>query len=156
MKNAQGTQQEQVSFTKKTNLGNRSSDTLTAACFWWRGIWLLDENNAVEKETTRNFNKLPALGKLTSVFKPGRGKSLGSTMHIDLDPSVKLVRAPTPRSSGKVRQSHWVFLSLALTFVINSLGVTISLFTVFSFSRLVCAIYLNSEWVSGWNSATTV
>lgn len=33
MKNARGTQQEQVSFTKKTNLRNRSSDTLTAACF---------------------------------------------------------------------------------------------------------------------------
>ena len=86
MKNARGTQQEQVSFTKKTNLGNRSSDTLTAAYFWWRGIWLsdADENNADENETTRNSNKLPALGKLTSVFKPGRGKSLGSTMHIDL------------------------------------------------------------------------
>ena len=34
MKNARGTQQEQVNFTKKTTPENRSSDTLTAACFW--------------------------------------------------------------------------------------------------------------------------
>ena len=34
MKNARGTHQEQVNFTKKTTPGNCSSDTLTAACFW--------------------------------------------------------------------------------------------------------------------------
>ena len=64
-----------------------------------------DETNAVE-ETTQNSYKLPALGKLTSedilnhysnVFKPGRGKPLGSPMHIDLDPSVTPVHAPTRR-----------------------------------------------------------
>lgn len=64
-----------------------------------------DETNAVEEETTRNSHKLPALGKLTSedilkhyrnVFKPGRGKPLGSPMQIDLDPSVAPVHAPTP------------------------------------------------------------
>ena len=64
-----------------------------------------DETNAVE-ETTRNSHSLPALGKLTSedilnhysnVFKPGRGKPLGSLMHIDLDPSVTPVHAPTRR-----------------------------------------------------------
>ena len=38
MKNARGTHQEQVNFTKKTTPGNRSSDTLTAACFWCRGV----------------------------------------------------------------------------------------------------------------------
>lgn len=37
MKNARGTQQEQVNFTKKTTSENRSSDTLTAACFWCGG-----------------------------------------------------------------------------------------------------------------------
>ena len=64
-----------------------------------------DETNAVE-ETTRNSYKQPALGKCTSVdilshypnvFKPGRGKPLGSPMHIDLDPSVTSVHAPTHR-----------------------------------------------------------
>jgi len=64
-----------------------------------------DETNTVEK-TSRNSHKLPALGKLTSedilnhypnVFKPGRGKPLGSPMHIDLDPSVTPVHAPTRR-----------------------------------------------------------
>ena len=64
-----------------------------------------DETNAVE-ETTRNSHNLPALGKLTSedilnhysnVFKPGCGKPLWSPMHIDLDPSVTPVHAPTRR-----------------------------------------------------------
>ena len=64
-----------------------------------------DETNAVE-ETSRNSHKLTALGKLTpedilnhypNVFKPGRGKPLGSPMHIDLDPSVTPVHAPTRR-----------------------------------------------------------
>ena len=63
-----------------------------------------DETDAVEEETMRNSHNLPALGKLTSedilkhypnVFKPGRGKPLGSPMHIDLDPSVTPVHAPT-------------------------------------------------------------
>jgi len=65
-----------------------------------------DETNAVEEETTRNSHKVPALGKLTSedilkhypnVFKPGRGKPIGSPMHIDLDPSVTPGHAPTRR-----------------------------------------------------------
>lgn len=37
MKNARGNQQEQVNFTKKTKPEYRSSDTLTAACFWCCG-----------------------------------------------------------------------------------------------------------------------
>ena len=65
-----------------------------------------DETNSVEVETTQNSHKLPTLGKLTSedilkhypnVFKPGRGKPLGTPMHIDLDPSVTPVHAPTRR-----------------------------------------------------------
>ena len=64
-----------------------------------------DETNTVE-ETTPNLYKLPALRQLTSgdilnhysnVFKPGRRKPLGSLMHIDLDPSVTPVHAPTRR-----------------------------------------------------------
>jgi len=64
-----------------------------------------DETNEVE-DTSRNSHKLPALGKLTSedilnhypnVFKPGRGKPLGSPKHTDLDPSVTPVQAPTRR-----------------------------------------------------------
>ena len=66
-----------------------------------------DETNAVE-ETTGNSYKLPTLGKITSedilshysnIFKPGRGKPLGSPMHIDLDPSVTPVHSPTRRVS---------------------------------------------------------
>ena len=65
-----------------------------------------DETDAVEEETMPNSHNLPALGKLTSedilkhypnVFKPGRGKPLGSPMHNDLDPSVTPVHAPTRR-----------------------------------------------------------
>ncbi|PFX22499.1 Receptor-type tyrosine-protein phosphatase F [Stylophora pistillata] len=65
-----------------------------------------DETNAVKEETRRNTQKLPALGKLTSedilkhypnVFKPRRGKPLGSPMHIDFDPSVTPIHAPARR-----------------------------------------------------------
>ena len=69
------------------------------------------------EETTRNLHNLPALGKLTSedilnhysnVFKPGRGKPLGSPMHINLDPSVTPVHAitgmPTPVDKAAVQR----------------------------------------------------
>ena len=65
-----------------------------------------DETNAVEEETARISHKLPELGKLTSedilghypnVFNSGRGKPLGSHMHIDLDPSVTPVHSPMRR-----------------------------------------------------------
>ena len=64
-----------------------------------------DETNAV-RDTTQNSYKLLALGKLTSedilnhfpnVFKPGRGKPLGTPKHTDLDPSVTPAHAPTRR-----------------------------------------------------------
>ena len=60
MKNARGTHQEQVNFTKKTTPGNRSSDTLTAACFWCRGDHpiLSTESKAFERSK-----------KITSVVK---------------------------------------------------------------------------------------
>ena len=62
-----------------------------------------DETHAVEEKTPQT---LPPLGKLTkedvlehysNVFKPGRGKPLGTPMHISLDPSISPVHAPTRR-----------------------------------------------------------
>ena len=62
-----------------------------------------DETHAVEE---KNPQTLPPLGKLTkedvlerysNVFKPGRGKLLGTPMHISLDPSISPVHAPTRR-----------------------------------------------------------
>ena len=58
-----------------------------------------DETNAGEDEIPRSVPTFPPLGKLTekdileqysNIFKPGRGKPLGSPMHIELDPSVTL------------------------------------------------------------------
>ena len=63
-----------------------------------------DETNAVEDKIPRSVPTFLPLGKLTekdilqhysNIFKPGRGKPLGSPMHIELDPSVTPVHAPT-------------------------------------------------------------
>lgn len=65
-----------------------------------------DETNAVEEEIPRNVQSPPPLGKLTkedvlhhysNVFKPGRGNPLGTPLHIELDPNVTPVHAPTRR-----------------------------------------------------------
>ena len=61
MKNARGTHQEQVNFTKKTTPGNRSSDTLTAACFWCRG------DHPILSTELKAFERSK---KITSVVKP--------------------------------------------------------------------------------------
>ena len=53
-----------------------------------------------------NMQSPPPLGKLTkedvlhhysNVFKPGRGNPLGTPLHIELDPNVTPVHAPTRR-----------------------------------------------------------
>ena len=65
-----------------------------------------DETNAVEEEILRNMQSPPPLGKLTkedvlhhysNVFKPGHGNPLGTPLHIELDPNVTPVHAPTRR-----------------------------------------------------------
>jgi len=65
-----------------------------------------DETNAVEEEIPPNMQSPPPLGKLTkadvlhhysNVFKPGRGNPLGTPLHIELDPNVTPVHAPTRR-----------------------------------------------------------
>jgi hypothetical protein len=63
-----------------------------------------DEVHTVEK--TNEPTNLPPPGNLTKesvlqhykdVFKPGRDKSLGEPLHIEMDPNVKPVHAPTRR-----------------------------------------------------------
>lgn len=63
-----------------------------------------DEVHIVEK--SNNLAEIPPLGQLTKeavlqhyeeVFKPGRNKSLGTPLHIEVDPLVKPVHAPRRR-----------------------------------------------------------
>ena len=65
-----------------------------------------DETNAVKDEILQTPSTLPPLGMLTAqdilrqyanIFRPGRGRPLGTTMHIELDPNVTPVYAPTRR-----------------------------------------------------------
>ena len=62
-----------------------------------------DETNAVEDEILQTPQTFP-LGMLTAedilrqyanVFRPGRGKPLGTPMHNELDPSVAPVHVPS-------------------------------------------------------------
>ena len=65
-----------------------------------------DESNAIEDKILQTPQTPPPLGMLTvediirqyaNVFRPERGKLLGTPMHIELDPSVTPVHATTRR-----------------------------------------------------------
>ena len=70
MKNARGTHQEQENFTKKTTPGNRSSDTLTAACFWCR-----DDHPSPRQQHCPAFrkrcNKCGIIGHFAGAYRGG-------------------------------------------------------------------------------------
>ena len=44
-----------------------------------------------------SITKQNVLQRYANIFKPGRGKSLGNPLHIEMDPSVTPVHAPRRR-----------------------------------------------------------